>query len=342
MATATFGGEAEAQNKGQTRARPAAAAAAGAATVPPLQFTSRTLANGMKVYAIRDPSTANVALQMYYDVGSKDDPNGRSGFAHMFEHILSRNTRNIAPGQLNDIVEGIGGTRNAGTSADYTNYIETIPATHLETMLWAHAERMDRLVVNEDVFTKERDIVQEELRQRVLASPYGRLGTFVLFPNSFETHPYKRPTIGSIEQLRSAQLADVRAFHDAYYRPDNATLVVVGNFDPAQLNAWVDKHFGPIRRPDRPIPRFAAKETLRTAPRTVVEYAPNVPLPAVAKSYQIPGRSHPDVAALAVMDAVLAGGKRVEDVEAALDAELARMRDTLVTPAELEEAKNQL
>jgi zinc protease len=377
IGTAALGGAAEAQ----TRARPAVAAAQQTA-VPPLQFTTRTLANGMKVYAIRDTSTANVATQMYYGVGSRDDPNGRSGFAHLFEHILSRVTRNIAPGQLNVIVEGIGGTRNAGTTADFTNYIETVPATHLETMLWAHAERMDRLVVNEDVFKAERDIVQEELRQSYLANPYGKI-SLALFTNSFETHPYKRPTIGNIEELRSAQLSDVQAFHDAYYRPDNATLVVVGNFDPAQLNAWVDKHLAPIKRPSTPILRFDAKETPRTAARTAVEYAANVPLPAIIWSYQTPGRTHPDGAALSVMNAILAqgrssrlykalvydkqlatqassntvffkeagllapvvilaGGKKIEDAEAALAEEIAAMRDTQVSEAELAEAKSEL
>ena len=375
VAVATSAGTAA----GQATSAPAVQAATA---VPPLQFTTRTLANGMKVYAIRDTSTANVATQMFYDVGSKDDPNGRSGFAHMFEHILSRVTRNIAPGQLNVIVEGIGGTRNAGTSADYTNYIETVPATHLETMLWAHAERMDRLVVNEDVFKAERDIVQEELRQSYLANPYGRIG-LALFANSFETHPYKRPTIGNIEELRSAQLADVRAFHDAYYRPDNATLVVVGNFDPAQLNRWVDKHFAGIRRPATPILRFPAREAPRTAARTVVEYAANVPLPAVIWSYQTPPSRHPDTPALTVLDAILAqgrssrlyrglvydkqlatqassnfvafkeagflapviilaGGKKIEEVETALGQEIARMRDAPVTDAELSEAKSEL
>jgi zinc protease len=375
IGTAALGQPAEAQ----TRSRPAASATTTA--VPPLQFTTRTLANGMKVYAARDPSTANVALQMFYDVGSKDDPNGRSGFAHMFEHILSRNTRNIAPGQLNQIVEGVGGTRNAGTSADYTNYIETVPATHLETMLWAHAERMDRLVVNEPVFKAERDIVQEELRQSYLSNPYGPM-RLALFRQSFETHPYKRPTIGNIDELRSAELADVRAFHDAYYRPDNATLVVVGNFDPAQLNSWIDKHFAPIKRPATPVLRFKARETPRTAARSVIEYAPNVPLPAVVWSYQTPPEVHPDTAALTVLNTILstgrssrlyqalvyekqlatqasssfvafkeagflapvivtASGKQIEEVEAALGAELARMRDTRVTEAELAEAKSE-
>jgi zinc protease len=154
----------------------APAPATQAIRVPALEYRHRTLANGLQVYSIRDPRTANVSVQMWYNVGSKDDPAGRSGFAHLFEHILSRVTRNIAPGQLSRIVEEeAGGTRNASTGPDTTNYYETVPANQLEAMLWAHAERMGRSVLDQSVFEAERDIVQEEMRQRVLSQPYGRL-----------------------------------------------------------------------------------------------------------------------------------------------------------------------
>src|SRR5688500_12423907 len=159
--------------------------------VPPIAYTTRTLPNGLKVYAIRDTVTSNVHVQMFYDVGSQDDPAGRSGFAHLFEHILSRVTRNIAPGQLSRIVEEeAGGTRNASTSPDTTRYYETVPASQLEAMLWAHAERMGRSVLDQSVFDAERSIVKEEMRQRVLAEPYGRLQRYHLFQNTFVDHPY--------------------------------------------------------------------------------------------------------------------------------------------------------
>ena len=148
------------------------AAPVGRIDVPPLNYTARTLPNGLTVYAIRDTSTANVHVQMLYDVGAKDDPSGRSGFAHLFEHILSRVTRNIAPGQLSRLVEEeAGGTRNASTSSDTTRYYETVPANQLEAMLWAHAERMGRSVLDQSVFDTERNIVKEEMRERVLAEP---------------------------------------------------------------------------------------------------------------------------------------------------------------------------
>jgi zinc protease len=146
--------------------------AAGASGVPALGYTHRVLANGLQVYTIRDTRTANVSVQMWYNVGSKDDPAGRSGFAHLFEHILSRVTRNIPHGELSRIVEeGAGGTRNASTGSDTTNYFETVPANQVEAMLWAHAERMGRSVLDQQVFETERNIVQEEMRQRVLSQP---------------------------------------------------------------------------------------------------------------------------------------------------------------------------
>jgi zinc protease len=184
------------------------------------------LAQRLIVYAIRDTSTANVSVQMWYNVGSKDDPAGRSGFAHLFEHILSRVTRNIPPGELSRIVEEqAGGTRNASTGPDTTNYYETVPANQLEAMLWAHAERMGRSVLDQQVFETERSVVKEEMRQRVLSQPYGRLQRYYTFDTGFTSHPYRRSGIGTMADLDAATLADARAFHENSYRPDNAVLM---------------------------------------------------------------------------------------------------------------------
>ncbi|HEY0052655.1 MAG TPA: pitrilysin family protein, partial [Caulobacteraceae bacterium] len=200
----------------ETVAPAAAATDAGAIQAPPLQYRERTLANGLRVLSIQDRSSPTVSTQMWYNVGSKDDPQGRSGFAHLFEHVMSRQTRNIPRGYINQLVEDVGGARNASTSSDWTNYYEVVPSQYLETMLWTHAERMDRLVVDESVFNAERDIVKEELRQRVLAEPYGRLQRYVIPENSFRVSPYHRSGIGSIEQLNAATIDDARAFHDTF------------------------------------------------------------------------------------------------------------------------------
>ena len=365
-------------------AQPAPAAATGPIRVPPLQYRHRTLANGLQVYSLRDPRTANVTVQMWYDVGSKDDPAGRSGFAHLFEHILSRVTRNIAPGGLSRLVEEeAGGTRNASTGPDTTNYYETVPANQLEAMLWAHAERMGRSVLDQSVFEAERAIVQEEMRQRVLSQPYGRLQRYYTFDTAFTVHPYRRSGIGTTADLEAATLEEARAFHENFYRPDNATLIVSGNFDQAQLDRWVDQHLGSLPRPSRPILRHQAEEPRRTAGRTITAYGPNVPLPAIVHHWQRPKVDHPDTAALSVLSqilgggqssrlfrslvyerqlaqsvntldfgledsgvlfvqAVVASGKDIGETEAALAAEVARLRDQPPTEAELIEARNEI
>lgn len=276
--------------------------------VPPIGFTERTLPNGLKVIAIRDTTTPNVTVQIWYDVGSKHDPEGRSGFAHLFEHILSRKTRNMPYNMINRLTENVGGVRNASTWFDRTNYYEIVPAQYLETMLWTHAERMARPVIDAEVFNTERNVVKEEFRQRILAPTYGRL-RLVLDENSYDTLPNRRPGIGSLEQLDAATLQDALAFHEAYYGPDTATLIVAGNFDPARLDTLVDRYFAAIPRRKSAIPlAITATEKPRTSPRLVTTYAPNVALPVIASSWRIPGSSHRDMAALVVLDAILATG----------------------------------
>lgn len=280
------------------------------ASVPPIQFTERTLPNGLRVIAIRDPSTSNVMTSMWYEVGSKHDPDGRSGFAHLFEHVLSRKTVNMPYNAINRMVDDVGGTRNASTAYDRTNYYEIVPAEYLERMLWTHAERMARPVVDQEVFETERNVVKEELRQRVLAPPYGRLFRFVLPENVYNVLPHRRSTIGSISDLDSATLADARAFHQAYYGPDTATLIVAGNFDPARLDALVDGYFAAIPRRARPVSLEITREELPIAStRRVNATAPNVPLPTVGAAYQAPGADHADMPALEILDAILTQGE---------------------------------
>ncbi len=294
-------------------AHPAAAQSAPAAmatnSVKPIAFTERTLANGLRVYAIRDTGTATVSVQVWYDVGSKDDPKGRSGFAHMFEHLMFKATRNLVPEQFDRLTEDVGGFNNASTNDDYTNYYQTVPANHLQRLLFAEADRMASLVVEPTSFASERDVVKEELRLRVLAQPYGKLFSLYLPEVSYTTHPYARPGIGSIDDLEAASIDDVRAFHATYYRPDNAVLVVAGNFDAKQLDAWVDQYFGGIKKPDRPIPRVTVVEPERTAATTRTVYEENTPLPAIVISYPVPADRDPDSAPLAVLNTILSGGE---------------------------------
>jgi zinc protease len=292
------------------QAVPTFAQRASTSAVPPLGYKHRVLRNGLNVYTIRDTQTANVSVQMWYSVGSKDDPAGRSGFAHLFEHILSRVTRNIPHGELSRIVEEqAGGTRNAATGPDRTFYYETVPANQLEAMLWAHAERMGRSVLDREVFEAERSIVKEEMRQNVLSPPYGRLQRYYALDTGFTTHPYRRVGIGTVADLDAATLEDARAFHANFYRPDNAALIVSGNFDPALLDRWIDRHLGSLPRPATPILRNRMTERPRSRQRSLTVYAPNVPLPAVLFTWQRPRLNHRDSAALAVIDKILAGGQ---------------------------------
>jgi zinc protease len=364
----------------QQGAAPSALPAQQTLHVAPLQYHMRTLANGLRIYAMPDPNTANVSVQVWYDVGSKNDPIGRSGFAHLFEHIMFKATRDMPAENMDRLTEDVGGFNNASTYDDFTNYYEVVPANHLQRLLWAEAQRMGSLVIDRDTFNSERSVVEEELRQRVLASPYGRLFYLDLAMANFSVHPYGRPGIGSIQDLDAATVDDVRAFHATYYRPDNAVLVVAGNFDEAQFNQWVDQYFGPIAHPDRAIPRVDAVEPSH-GPRDITTYAPNVPLSAVVVSYPQPAATSPDIPALIVLDAImstgdssrlhhalvydqqvasevftnleetqdpgayslaaiLSEGKTPDQALASLEAEIARVRESGVTQAELDKAKN--
>jgi zinc protease len=286
----------------------APAASASSLQIPPFAFTERTLANGLQVIALEDHASPTVSVQVWYHVGSKDDPPGRSGFAHLFEHMMFKATRYMKAEALDRMTEDVGGNNNAFTADDMTAYHEVVPSNHLERLLWAEAERMAHLEVDEANFKSERSVVEEEYRQRILASPYGRF--FNQIPAaSYLQHPYKRPGIGSIEDLEASSLQDVVAFHRTYYRPDNATLVVAGDFDPRQLQAWVDQYFAPVARPDAPIPRVTAAEPQWPRDREARAAGPQVPLPAVALVWQAPPVTSADAPALKVAASLLSAGE---------------------------------
>ena len=355
-----------------------------AATVPiaPIQYRHRTLPNGLQVYAVEDHAAPTVAIQVWYHVGSKDDPPNRSGFAHLFEHIMFKSTAHMKSEMMDRLTEDVGGYNNASTSDDSTAYYEEVPSNYLQTLLWAEADRMGSLTVDDANFKSEREVVKEEFRTSVLAPPYG-LFYYDIDKDSFAAHPYRRPTIGSIEDLDASTLADVQKFHTTYYRPDNATLVVAGDFDPKQLDGWVDQYFGAVAKPDAAIPRVSVKEPSRDASKKITETGPNVPLPAVALTWLAPSASSADRYALDIASAILSQGessrlyqsliyrkqiaqdvtaaddlredlgiyvitatvaseKSPEAVLKAIDAELRDIETKPVSAAELEKAKNQL
>ena len=276
--------------------------------VAPVNFKERKLANGMRVVTYQDNSSPSATIQVWYDVGSKNDPPQRNGFAHLFEHIMFKSTKNMKSEQMDRMTEDVGGWNNASTSDDLTNYFEVVPSNHLERLIWAEAERMSNLTIDEANFLSERKVVQEEYRQGIEAEPYGRFYEAIQ-KESFNVHPYKRTTIGTLEDLEAATVPDVQNFHKTYYRPDNASLIVVGDFDQAQLDGWVNKYFGKIAKPNSTIPRVTEVEPERTKEKRVVVKAPNVPLPAVAITYLAPPAKDKDIPALNVAAMILSGGE---------------------------------
>ncbi len=179
--------------------------------IAPLNIKQQTLKNGLKVVSVQDNSSPTVTVQVWFDVGSKNDPNGRNGFAHLFEHLMFKSTKNLKSEQFDRLTEDVGGNNNAFTSDDVTAYHEVVPSNYLETLLWAEAERLSNLNVDEPNFLSERKVVQEEFRQGVLAQPYGRFYEAIQ-TLSYTTHPYKRTTIGTIEDLDAATVEERAKF----------------------------------------------------------------------------------------------------------------------------------
>lgn len=360
----------------------AASAAFAQVKVAPLNIKERTLTNGMKVVSLQDNSSPTVAIHVWYNVGGKNDPVGKSGFAHMFEHMMFKSTKNMPNENMDRLTEDVGGFNNASTWDDFTNYYEVVPSNYLQTLLWAEADRMVNLNVDDANFASERDVVKEEYRQGVLAQPYGQFNEYI-GSLSYAVHPYKRGVIGDLAQLNAATSADARAFHSLYYRPDNAYLIVVGDFDQKQFDEWTDKYFGKVAKPSTEIPRVKVTEPDRTKEVRYEKTAPNVPFPAVAITYLGPPSDSADIPVFRVIANILSGGessrlyqslvykqqiaqeasfvldlkrdrsllyflgiaaegKTPEQMEKSLLAELKLIQDKPVSPKELEKAKNQL
>jgi zinc protease len=274
---------------------------------PPLSFRVTTLENGLRVLTHEDHSAPVINLQVWYHVGSKDERPGRTGFAHLFEHLMFKGSRNVGPEEHAELIKSIGGVDNAYTTEDVTVYWQTFPSNYLEMVLWLEADRMASLAITEESFRSEREVVKEERRLRIENPPYGRV-IEVLYANAFDVHPYRHIVIGSMDDLNAATVEDVRDFFETYYRPDNATLVIVGDFDTHQALAWVRKYFGNIPPGKRPIPRVTVTEPPKTREKRLVERMA-VPLPALIAGYYIPEDGHPDSYALKILSRLLSVGQ---------------------------------
>ncbi|MEO5859494.1 MAG: pitrilysin family protein [Pyrinomonadaceae bacterium] len=284
-----------------------AAVSFGQIKVQPIDLKERKLANGLRIVTVQDNSNPTVSIHVWYDVGGKNDPPGRSGFAHMFEHMMFKATKNMPDEKFDRLTEDVGGFNNASTWPDFTNYYEVVPSNHLERLLWAEADRMVNLNVDEKSFASEREVVKEEYRQGVLAPPYGKL-FWLMDDRTFQKHPYRRGVIGNLDELSAATRADAETFYKTFYRPDNAVLILVGDFEKKQADGWVDKYFGSIPRPTGSIPRVTETEPEWTTERRYSETGPRVPFPAVAIVYQAPKTTSPDIPALKLASTILSGG----------------------------------
>ena len=354
---------------------------ATAANKPPkLQYTMTTLDNGLKVVLHEDHSTPIIHAELWYHVGSKNEKPGRTGFAHLFEHMMFKGSKNVEPEGHPSWISSVGGQSNATTNEDATIYWQTFPAQYLPLVLWLEADRMATLRIDEAVFKNEREVVKEERRMRVDNQPYGRLNE-IIYDQAFTVHPYKHPTIGSMKDLEAASIDDVRDFFRTYYVPNNATLVLAGDFDSKEALKLVEQYLGRVPKSTKPVPRDIPEEPAKAKERRV-RIEEDWPLPAVVVAHHITFDGHPDSYPLHVASKVLSDGqssriyrqlvyekqlalaaygggniiedpnlffavaivqpgKTPEEVTNALIAELDKLRKEPISAAELQQAKNQ-
>src|SRR6266498_3753153 len=284
-----------------------AAGSIGAARPAKLVYQLTTLPNGLTVVLEEDHSTPIVHLQLWYHVGSKNEKAGRTGFAHLFEHLMFKGSKNVMPEAHTSMIASVGGQSNAYTTEDETVFWETVPAQYLPLVLWLEADRMATLRIDKDTFTNERDVVKEERRMRVDNQPYGRLNE-IIYDQAFTVHPYKHATIGSMEDLEAASVEDVRDFYRTYYVPGNATMTIVGDFETAQAKELVNQYLGRVPKADHDVPRDIPQEPAQTKEKRVSVEQP-WPLPAVVVAYHITFDGNPDSYPLHIAAKVLSDGQ---------------------------------
>jgi zinc protease len=272
-----------------------------------ISFTTYTLPNGLTVILSVDHTTPTVAVEAWYHVGSKNEIPGRTGFAHLFEHVMFTGSGHVPYGLHDKLTEGIGGSNNGTTSNDRTMYFETVPSNYLEAELWLESDRMGYLLDTLDVakLNAQRDIVKNERRQSVDNQPYGRAGEILsraIYPPS---NPYSWDVIGSMEDLSAASEGDVKNFFRLYYAPNNAFLSVVGDIDPVQAKAWIAKYFGDLPRGKAITRPSVAPVTLQDEQRLVFE--DRVQIPRLYVEWPTVGERSDDRFALQLLGAILSG-----------------------------------
>jgi len=279
----------------------------GSISAQKVEFEHYTLNNGMHVILHQDNSAPVVITSVMYHVGAKDENPERTGFAHFFEHLLFEGTKNIGRGEWFKIVTGNGGTNNANTSDDRTYYYEIFPSNNLELGLWMESERLLHPVINQIGVDTQNEVVKEEKRLRVDNQPYGNILAEVK-RNMFFKHPYRWATIGSMEHLDAATLEEFQEFNKKFYVPNNATLVVAGQFDQAQARKWIDQYFGSIPK-GAAITREKFVEEPITQPLRARYEDPNIQIPMAMVSYRTPSMKTRDARVLDMISTILSDGK---------------------------------
>jgi zinc protease len=272
-----------------------------------IPFERLTLPNGLEVVLAPDHTVPQVAVDVWYHVGSKNEVAGRTGFAHMFEHVMFTGSGHVPYGMHDRLTEGVGGNNNGSTSNDRTNYYEVVPSNYLESALWLESDRMGFLLdkLDDAKFKAQRDIVQNERRQRVDNQPYGRafeLMDYALYPDS---HPYSWPVVGYMADLQRATVDDVKNFFRLYYAPSNATLAIVGDFDPAQAKTLVRQYFGDLTGGAK-ITRPALKAPALTAEKRMT-FEDRVQVPRLYLTWPSAGDDHEDAEPLQFLAQIISG-----------------------------------
>ena len=280
--------------------------------IPQVVFSDERLPNGLRLIIAEDHLAPVVGINLWYDVGSKHEQPGKTGFAHLFEHVMFQGSAHVGKAEHMAIVQAAGGTCNATTWLDRTNYFETMPSHQLELALWLEADRLATLpdALSQENLDNQRDVVKNEKRWSYDNRPYGSWVEKLLGALYPAGHPYHHPTIGSMADLDAASLEDVTTFFRAHYAPNNAVLSIVGDVDPAQARAWVQRYFGPIpANPSLPasLPDMSLPATLGGEIREVVVDA--VPLPRVIWGFCSPLFGDRRLDALDLAGQILAGGK---------------------------------
>ena len=280
-----------------------------AQSAPRLTYEEFRLDNGLRVLVHEDHSVPIVAVNLWYDVGSAHEELGRSGFAHLFEHMLFEETESLVSGDFSDLIQGSGGTYNGTTNEDRTAYFEIMPSNRLNLALWLEAERMRNLRVTSENFAREREVVKEERRMRIDNQPYGA-AFLTLDTLATNYDPYRHTVIGSMEDLEAATTEDVMAFYRRFYVPNNATLVLAGDITVAQARALTEQYFGAIPRgPDVPALPPAPSVPRTDGERRVVIPDDKANTPLFMMAHTIPPASHDDVYALQLLASILTEGE---------------------------------